>query len=289
MRSGSILLLITVFFWGTSFIFVKIGLEEVPPVTLAFLRFAVATPLLFLLMRRSNPDHPGGKPLDRGKEWKPLLFLGLTGVTLYHLFQNVGMGYTSASESSVIIASNPVFIALFSWALLGERLSRSRAAGILMAFFGVSLVVARGGASLSSSSFLGDVICLGSVFSWVTYSLYTKRRLLRSSALDITAYSSLFGAIFLAPIAVAAEGLAIPALPASWISIIVLGVFSSALGYLLWNRALSEIPASEAGMYLFLIPIIASASAYFFLGERLDLPFFAGSALVIAGLILSTR
>lgn len=279
-------MLITVFFWGTSFIFVKIGLEEVPPVTLALLRFAIAVPMLFLLMRRSGVDHPGSW---RKREWGPLLFLGLTGVTLYHLFQNIGMGFTSASESSVIIASNPVFIALFSRLLLGEKLSRLKAMGILLAFAGVVLVVVRDGIAVASSSFLGDVICLGSVFSWVAYSLYTKKRLLRSSALEITAYSSLFGTIFLAPVALATEGVTVPVLPESWLSIIVLGVFASAIGYLLWNRALSEITASEAGSYLFLIPVIASVFAFVFLGERLDILFFAGSALVILGLVLSTR
>ncbi|MEN3016230.1 MAG: DMT family transporter [Candidatus Methanosuratincola petrocarbonis] len=285
MKKSALYLLITVFFWGTSFIFVKIGLEEVPPVTLAFLRFAIAIPLLFLLMGR-----PLGQPQSIEKrEWGPLLFLGLTGVTLYHLFQNVGMGYTSASESSVIIASNPVFIALFSRILLGERLSKAKASGILIAFSGVVLVVLRDGASFGSPSFLGDLICLGSVFSWVAYSLYTKKRLLRSSPIEITAYSTLFGMIFLAPIALAIEGFAVPILPSSWLSLVMLGVFSSAVGYLLWNRALSETTASEAGSYLFLIPVIASAFAFIFLGERLDGLFFIGSALVIMGLVLSTR
>jgi len=285
MKKSALYLLITVFFWGTSFIFVKIGLEEVPPVTLAFLRFAIAIPLLFLLMRR-----PLGQPQSIEKrEWGSLLFLGLTGVTLYHLFQNVGMGYTSASESSVIIASNPVFIALFSRILLGERLSKTKASGILIAFTGVVLVVLREGASFGSPSFLGDLICLGSVFSWVAYSLYTKKRLLRSSPIEITAYSTLFGMIFLAPIALAIEGFAVPILPSSWLSLVMLGVFSSAVGYLLWNRALSETTASEAGLYLFLIPVIASAFAFIFLGERLDGLFFIGSALVIMGLVLSTR
>lgn len=285
MKKSALYLLITVFFWGTSFIFVKIGLEEVPPVTLAFLRFAIAIPLLFLLMRRP-PDQPQS---NEKKEWGPLLFLGLTGVTLYHLFQNVGMGYTSASESSVIIASNPVFIALFSRILLGERLSKAKASGILIAFSGVVLVVLRDGASFGSPSFLGDLICLGSVFSWVAYSLYTKKRLLRSSPIEITAYSTLFGMIFLAPIALATEGFAVPVLPSSWLSLVMLGVLSSAVGYLLWNRALSEVTASEAGSYLFLIPVMASVFAFIFLGERLDGLFFIGSALVILGLLLSTR
>lgn len=283
MKKSAIFLLITVFFWGTSFIFVKVGLEEIPPVTLALLRFAIAVPILFLLMRRS------GVPLVGDNEWGPLLFLGLTGITLYHLFQNVGMGYTSASESSVIIASNPVFIALFSRILLGEKLSKVKATGILIAFSGVVLVVLRDGIAFERSSFLGDLICLGSVFSWVAYSLYTKKRLLRSSAIEITAYSSLFGMMFLAPVALATEGIVIPVSPLSWLSLIMLGVFSSAVGYLLWNRALSDIAASEAGSYLFLIPVIASVFAFVFLGERLDGLFFAGSALVILGLVLSTR
>ncbi|MEJ5292619.1 MAG: DMT family transporter [Candidatus Methanosuratincola sp.] len=286
MKKGSIYLLVTVFFWGTSFIFVKIALDEVPPVTLALLRFAVAVPVLFLLMRNSESNHTEE---GRKMEWGPLLFLGLTGVTMYHLFQNVGMGFTSASESSVIIASNPVFIALFSRILLDERLSRERVAGIIIAFSGVVFVLLRDGVAFSNSSFLGNVICLGAVFSWVAYSLYTKKRLLKSSAMEITAYSSLFGMTFLAPVAFAAEGLVVPSLPPSWLSILMLGVFSSALGYLLWNKALSETTASEAGSYLFLIPVIASVSAFIFLGERLDALFLVGSALIISGLILSTK
>ncbi|MDI9644928.1 MAG: DMT family transporter [Candidatus Verstraetearchaeota archaeon] len=283
MRKGAALLLFTVFLWGTSFIFIEIALEEMPPINLAFQRFAIAVPLLFLMMRFY------GIPIIRGKEWKPLLFLGLTGVTMYHLFQNIGMQYTNASESSVIIASNPVFIALFSHLLLGERLTRTKAAGIAIAFSGVVMVVLRDGVATETPSFLGDLICLGSIFSWVAYSLYTKKRLLKNSALEITAYSSLFGMVFLVPLALAAEGLAVPALPISWFSLVMLGVFSSAVAYLLWNRALSEIPASEAGSYLFLIPVIASSFAFALLGERLDGLFFVGSALVIFGLLLSNR
>jgi len=281
IKSAS-LLIATVFLWGSSFVFIKLGLEEIAPLTLALLRFAIATPFLLIIVGLTS----GFEGLFRG--WKHMLILGLTGVTAYHAFQNIGMTMTSASESSIIIASNPILIALCSWYFLKEKISRIGAAGIMLAFFGVFTIVARSGLSLGFSSMLGNLLCLGSVFSWTAYSVYGKQKLKETSANEIAAYSSLFGAILLAPPALILEGLKLPTSTVPWVSLLALGFLCSGIAYLFWYKALEDLPASEAGSYLFLIPVIASTLAYFILGERLDTTFFFGASLVIVGVIMTT-
>lgn len=277
------LLVVTVFLWGASFIFIKLGLEEVPPITLALLRFAIATPFMLLLVNRDS----GFNGLSKG--WRNLLLLGFMGVTAYHVFQNIGMSMTSASESSIIIASNPIFIALFGRYFLRERISPLGLLGILLAFSGVAIVVLRTGLSLSWSSLSGNVLCLGSVFSWTAYSIYGKMKLQESDANQITAYSFLFGTILLAPLALLLEKPTLPSTLIPWISLFSLSFLCSGVAYLFWYKALEERPASEAGSFLFLIPVIASLLAYFILDERLDALFFVGAALVIIGVIMASR
>ncbi|MCX8169478.1 MAG: DMT family transporter [Candidatus Methanomethyliaceae archaeon] len=267
-------LLFAIFFWGASFIFVKIGLEEVPPINLALFRSATALPILFIIsgFRRIK---------------KEFLLLGLMGITGYHLFQNLGMMSTGAAEASIIIASNPIFIAIFSRLILKERITIIEALGIALAFLGVFIIILREG--MGKGSFIGNLLCLGSVFSWVGYSIYGKIKLRNSNANEITAYSTLFGTIFLLPIAIVLEGIVIPKSIMAWISIIALGIFCSGLAYLFWYKALEDMDVSKAGFYLFLIPVISSILAFFILGERLDFKFIIGAFLVIIGLILSSR
>ncbi len=280
---STFLLIVTVFLWGTSFVFIKLGIEEVPPLTLALLRFAIATPFLLILARL----YSGLGGLLKG--WKDLLVLGFLGITAYHAFQNIGMTMTSASESSIIIASNPIFIAMCGRRFLKERLTPLGLVGIVLAFSGVSLVVLRAGLSLNYSSLLGNLLCLGSVFSWTTYSIYGKIKLQENNAYEITAFSSLFGTILLLPLAILSEPFSLPSAIMPWISLFVLGLFCSGVAYLFWYKALEDLPASEAGSYLFLIPVIASVLAYFVLGERLDSLFFFGAIFVIVGVAITAR
>lgn len=274
MRKYILFLLFAVLFWGASFIFVKIGLEEIPPINLALLRSIMALPILFIISKFK-------------KIKREYVILGLMGITSYHFFQNMGMTFTGAAEASIIIASNPIFIAILSRIALKERIAKIGIVGILLAFIGVCMIILRKG--FENGSIIGDLLCLGSVFSWVGYSIYGKIKLKESNAEEMTAYSTLFGAIFLMPIAILFENIVIPKSITAWISILFLGIFSSGLAYLFWYKALEGMNASKAGLYLFLIPVVSSILAYIMLGEILDFMFLMGSSLVIIGLILSSN
>lgn len=146
MRCKNILALaIAILLWGTSYSLVKMILE-VPPITLALFRVAISLSLLIPLALYKNR---GLKSLF--SNWKPLLALGITGIVGYQVLQNYGLVMTSASDSGVLLNTDPIFIAIFSSYFLREKISRYKAVGIAIAFAGVSIIVLRGGISLSSN------------------------------------------------------------------------------------------------------------------------------------------
>ena len=132
-----LMLLFVVFLWGSSFTLLKLGLEEISPLTLAFLRFLIVLPFLIAFSYLQD-KHLFDFML---KDWRVFSILGLTGVTLYHAFQNFGLQLTTASNSSLIISANPIFISLLDHFYLKERISLKRAFGIILAFLGVILVI----------------------------------------------------------------------------------------------------------------------------------------------------
>jgi len=284
-----VMLTAVVFMWGSSFVFIKIGLGEVPPITLALLRFALVLPI-FVLATFMGRWSVFKKSIR--SNWKVFVLLGATGVTSYHAFQNLGLNFTTASESSLIIASNPIFIALLDRLHLRTRLTQKQRLGFLIAFVGIALVVLRGGSvrlATDPSGVVGDLLALGAALSWAFYSVYGKSVISNLRAEDVTAYSLLFGTIFLSPLAFAFEKPLLPTTLLSWSMLLILSFLSSGLGYYFWYKALEGTSASKAGAFLFTIPVVSVLVASVMLGESLDLPFAVGAVLVMGGVALTER
>ena len=285
-KKNLLMVLIIVLLWGSSFALIKLGLDQTPPITLAFLRFAMASPLLLIYTYLKKPASFKKSLLQ---DWKMFFILGLTGVTLPQIFQNVGLQSTSASNSSVIVASNPVWIILFSKFLLGEELTRIKVAGILFGFFGVIVVIMQGGVMniINSASVQGDLITLGSALCWALYSTLGKAHLQSHDAHWTTSLSMAFGTIMLIPFMMVTESPTIPSNPISWLYLIILGVFCSGLAYLWWYHILVDEEISKVGLFLFFIPIVSIAVANLLLFEIPNLNFLAGTFLVVLGIIIA--
>lgn len=147
--SASIAMLLSVVvIWAGSFIFIKVGLREIPPITLALIRFAVAFPVL-AVVSLSGKD---GKKVDIAwrRDFYSFTVLALTGVTLLYIFQFYSLQFTTAAAGAIIINTTVIFMALLSAAFLGETLNKKKVSGILLAFLGVFIVM-----SQESSAFLG--------------------------------------------------------------------------------------------------------------------------------------
>ncbi|HWR26947.1 MAG TPA: DMT family transporter [Candidatus Thermoplasmatota archaeon] len=283
-----LLLVLVSLVWAGSFIVVEIVTKEMDPVDLGFLRFLVATPLMFLLVVLRK------KPLLLPKKEFPwLVVLGLTGVTLLYLFQFLGIHYTNAPTASVLINTNVIFIAILSSLFLHETLTRKRVGGIVLSFIGVFVIMF---SDLSTQKmtfdnlfFIGGILMLLSAFCWALYSLVGKHLLQRYDGFVITTYAFGLGTLFYLPFVFLHIG---PVLRQTslngWLAILYLALTCSLFGYLGWYYALKYVDASKAAVFLNFIPLFTILMS-FFLGTSFTWFFLLGAGLIIYGVYLTQR
>jgi len=276
--------------WAGSFIFIKLGLREVPPVTLALLRFALAFPVIgivtFLTGANKNAE------VNLKKDFVSLSILALTGVTLIYIFQYYSMKYTSASTGSIIMNTTVIFMAIFSAIILKEKIGVRKIVGILLAFFGLFITLSKCSLEIfrfDAQELFGDALMIGSAICWAIYSIYSKKILQSYSPMVSTTVVFGLGALYLVPFALLESPLSvIPKITwVGWASILYLSLLSSVFGYVLWNRGLTRMETVKAGMFLYLIPILTTILSYVFLGEEITYATVAGGALVIIGVYLT--
>lgn len=282
-------LLVTAFLWGGTFIAGRALAGHVTPASAAFLRFAVATACLHLLAWRIE----GGLPRLRPGQAVGVILAGLTGVFSYNLFFFTGLTYLTASRASLIIATNPVFIALASAALFGDRLNRTRLAGILLSAAGAMVVISRGRADLlvAGEIGLGEAFIFGAVASWVAFSLIGKRVLAELSPLASITYAATAGTVALL-IPALLDGL-LPHLVdyrlADWLWIGYLGFFGTAVGFIWYYQGIRSIGPSRAGLFINFVPVSAILLGILILHEPVTVSLFVGAALVTTGAFLTNR
>lgn len=272
--------------WGSAFTVTKAA--GVPPALLALLRFGLASAILLplALARRSQvARRPSG-----AREWLLAAAMGLCGFTLHQAGSNLALAYTTATQGALIQSIIPVATAMLAALVLHERPSARRVLGIGLSLAGVAaLVLAAAPSEHASSPLIGGAIMVGAVLMWACYTILAKR-LADLDQLAVTAYSSVFGTLFLIPLALAeAGGLAFPAITArGWMAVLYLGVLSSAMANLVYNRALTVLDAGQTATFINLVPIVGVAIAVIFLGEPILALQLAGGAVALVGVWLAT-
>ena len=279
---GVAALLVVVALWSSTFVATKMLFDQIGPLGIALLRFVIASAILIPLA-----DWRCVRPLP----WGRFALLGLTGVTLYFVGQNVGLVYTSASAASLIVACVPATIAVAAAVFLKERLTLLRIGGIAASVIGVGIIALTGKPEASAPApLLGNLLVLGGVLSWTVYTALGKD--VEHLSFRVTSAASVgFGALFTLPLAgyeMATQGL--PQLtPLGWLGVLYLGAGASAAAYFLWNYALRQMDASECAVYLNFVPALGVALAALTLGEAIRIPDIVGGALIIAGVTLASR
>lgn len=278
-------LALTAVFWGGTFVAGRLLAGQMGPFAAGFLRFALATACLLALARSREGWLPR---LDR-REWPGVLLLGATGVFAYNALFFTGLATVTAGRAAVIVAANPIVIALGAALFFGERLTRRKAAGVILSVTGAVWVIGRGAplALLAQGLAPGDAAILGCVASWATYTLLGKKVMARISPLAAVTWSSLAGALMLLPAALA-EGLAPLSYPVSaWAALAYLGVFGTVLGFTWFYEGIRAVGPSRAGVFINLVPVSAVAIAWLLLAEPADPSLLLGGGLVLAGVWLT--
>ena len=295
-------LILTMLLWGGTFITGRLAVQTVGVFTAAFLRFAIASLLLLLIQSTSktpNSQTPSlfGSLFSRGLGGSRLgislgiLMMGLTGIFAYNAFFLGGLKLLPASRASLIVALNPIAIALASSLLFKEPLSKLKITGILTSLIGVSVIIARGNPLdlIKTGIGLGDLLLLGCVVSWVSYTLVGKKVLTQVSTLTATTYSCVAGCLMLLPIALH-EGMLTNLHQASLkslLSIAYMGIFGTVVAFLWYADGIRTLGASRTAVFTNLVPTSAVLMGVFLLGEPMTAAIACGGSLVITGVLLT--
>ena len=282
--------LFAVLVWGATFIATKIALREVSPATIVWLRFGMGTLILGIVVVARKQF-----ALPEKSEWLYFAMLGFLGVTFHQWLQATGLQTAKATTTAWIVATTPVFIAILGWLALKERLNGIQILGILLAAFGVLLIVSKGNFSAlftGEEGTFGDLLILISSVNWAVYTILSRRELARHPAARMMFFVMLLGWIFVNIwIFSIGPGLnEIATLTSSgWGAILVLGIFGSGLAYVAFYDALQEIPASQLGAFFNVEPLVTTVLASFMINEAIAAITLIGGAIIILGIWLVNR
>jgi drug/metabolite transporter (DMT)-like permease len=275
--------------WGLHFIVVKDALDTLSPATFNALRIAIGLVVLLALSRGRHADLRIA-PRDVPR----LVVPGLCGQFAHQLFFILGLRHTTSTNTALLIATAPTWIALFSVALGITLLNRALILGVFMTLAGVMFVTlgqSGAGLSISSSDLLGISFALGSALALAGYNIGVKPLMDRYGGLPVVIWvfvSTLVGLLIAAaPNLVTLH--AADLTPRIWLSLFYSGAFSAALGYMLETRALRSLGSARAGTYYNFMPVVAAVAGILLLGEPLTLFIALGGFLVLSGVIVVRR
>ena len=289
MRAQSLVFSALCIVWGSTWLGIKIGLEFLPSFLFAGMRFAIATVALFALARILHAR----MPRDRSS-WTVMLFLGVFQISLPYGLVFWGEEFISSGLSAVLFATLPFFVAIFAHLLTSEKLTRIKAAGIILSFFGLVAIFWRDVTALQNlvahNSVGGSMAVVGSAASGGLASVVAKRH---SGKIDPAAnvlVQHSIGAIALLSLGLVSESTtSIHFTAVAIVAVLYLGVIGSALGFIGLYWLLKQTSATNASMVTFLNPIVALLLGWVVLQEIPDPNVGVGAALILAGVYVTLR
>jgi drug/metabolite transporter (DMT)-like permease len=283
-----LLLALTSLFWAGNTVLGRFIVGHVPPITLAFIRWSGATAILLpFAARHVLRDWPTIK-----KHAGVMTLLAFTGFSVYNTLAYYGLQYTSAINGLLLQSVAPLFVAMWTFALFGDRLTWRQAGGICVSLTGVVVIVCHGSlAVLMDIAFNRGDLCF--VFALVIYGFYAAALRKRPAIhpFSFLAVGMGWGAVLLLPAVVweLASGRTVIFDTESVLSFAFVCIFPSLLGYLFLNRGIELIGANRAAPFIHLVPVFGSVMAIVLLGEQFRLYHAIGYALVFCGITVATR
>jgi len=278
--------------WAGSSLAAKIALHSIPPMTLAFVRFALAALLMYGLALALKIDLRVAR-----RDWGMFWAMGILGLALTYLLQYLGLRLTTVSNAALLHATETVFLSLLAFLFLREAMPKAKVAGIVVGLAGVYLIIANGWhlPALSGLTQGNLLIALALAFEAAS-SIVGKGLVARYPIHSVVTYQMLSGAIALAPFSayeltrMASHGhaLTLPPAPALW-SLAYLILPCTVFGYMVWFTVLDKREAGEMSVFLFIQPVAGAFLGAYFLGDKITAFTVAGAALVLLAVGLVNR
>lgn len=282
---GPLYLTLAASIWGGVYVVSKVVLEVLPALELVWIRYVVALVTLGLFALLS------------GESWRipsrtlPLVALiGIIGYFISIWAQFAGTHLSSAQMGSVITAATPAFMVVFARLLLKEPITVKKAISLCLATAGVLCIVGIG--EIGESTRMGGLILGVAAVTWALMSVLVKMIPSGCSMLVVTMYAIFIATVAMTPLAVTQiqpEHLQLIIQTKIWGGILYIGTISTAGAFYFWNKGLQLVEAGSGGLYFFFQPLVGTLFGWLFLGEQVGLPFWIGSTLIVAGVLLVIR
>ena len=274
-----------VFIWGSNFSIVKVALRDFPEIAFNAMRMIVAASVFLGTIRSTARE---SSPKLTSRDWRDLIVLGMIGTGFYQWCFVSGVGRTSVGNSSLIIGTSPVVISIMSSLAGHERIKPMRWLGVLLALFGLYLVVGRR-LDFSGATWHGDVLMIAAVICWSIFSVASRPILTRHSPLTVIGLAfSIGGGLYVltvSPWLFRVDWRAVSAL--SWTLMLTSALLSLNLAYWIWYTGLQKLGGSRTSVYSYLTPIVAMIVAALWLAEPISSNQIAGAIAIFAGLLIT--
>ncbi len=275
-------LVLAITLWASAFVGIRAGLNEYSPEGLALLRYFVASICMGYVYYRL-PQRTMMPVRDR----LGLMLVGAIGIGVYNLTLNHGELVISSGMASFITSQSPIITILFAVAFLGEQINRLRIAGFLVSVLGIALIAVGEVGSFKWDSSLTYIFL--ATIAGSCYTLMQKPYLKKYHAIEATTYVIWGGTLFLALYASKLQQDFQHVSVMTTLTVIYLGIFPAAIGYLAWSYVLSGMPVTRAASFLYFLPFVATLMGWIWLKEVPQILSILGGVLAIIGVGLVNR
>lgn len=274
-------------FFGCAPVFGKIALQTFPSFAIVGFRVCLAAVAFSILARLTS----GSLALENRKDYFYFAIFSLFGVVINQLFFFRGLELTTATNTSLLAVTIPIFTILISASLGNDKLTVKKILGTILAALGVIYLVDPRKASFSSATTLGDIFIILNSFSYSIYVAVSKKLITKYGAMKSLAWLFIFGSIVNLPVGLYfMQAVEIGNVSSkAWLALAAVVIFPTILAYY-WNAwALARVEPSIVAVYIYLQPLIGFFTAVIFLGEKFTFQIVISAVLIFLGVFLVTR
>ncbi|SIR86697.1 EamA domain-containing membrane protein RarD [Peribacillus simplex] len=279
---GSLFLILASSIWGGMYVVVKVVVAVIPPLELVWMRYLIALVALVIIGFVTKQNWR-----IRRQHFGIIIAIAIIGYVISIVTQETGTMLSTAQMGAIITSTTPAFMVLFASIILKERLTFKKAISVSLATIGVIIIV--GIDDIDMSSLLGGVSLIIAALTWALMSVLIKLLPGDYSQIVVNTYATLIAFVVLTPLVITR----LPKInindlmnPTIFGGIIYLGVISTAIAFLLWNRGLQMLNASSGGVFFFFQPVVGTLLGWLILGETISITFWIGSFLILIGVLI---
>ncbi|MGQ0607472.1 MAG: DMT family transporter [Chloroflexota bacterium] len=272
--------------WGSSFAWIKIAVDEIPPASLVAWRMGLGAVAMLILLAFIRAPMPRGV-----REWVPLVVLGGVNAAIPIFLISWGEQFVDSGTAAVLNSLTPIFSLILAGVVLRvEPVTALRVGGLVLGFLGAALLASRElDLRADASGLIGAGAVVLAAFSYAVGASYARHRIRSTHRYIVAGGTLLFAAIDMVGLALITDGgVIMPTEPDTIVAVAWLGLLGSFVAYLCFFFLIEHLGATVASMVTYVFPIVGVTLGVVVLGERMDALLILGTALVLGGIIVVT-